>query len=415
MKRIDRHSYPVLIVQLVVELYLLSGCGFQKVSDLLSYLNNFFKLGLNKIPCANSIENWVKKSGYTIYHQAPKAFSEKEYATIVDESMMLGSEKMILTLGVEAEKIDNNALKHDDVKVLNMAVAEKWNSDTIGKNMEETEKKVGHSPLYAISDNDSKLRKTFQGKAYSWIRDIGHTVAILIEQVYGKDEVFKKFTKKLSAVKSREVMRPSSYLLPPRQRTIARFMNLSPVINWSMKIYQNFLKLSMEERKNFKFVKNNFPLVEELGQIFSCVNNILKQAKNKGFSKEKIESYVQEIKDCLTHQGTRVQHVKSALCAYLEEEKEKIPNAKNCWHCSSDIIESLFGAYKYRRARNPLNGITSYVLVVPLMSAVGHKPEPSKIDFKGNLESVYMKDLTQWKEDNLTENLAVKRRKKLVA
>jgi len=416
MKRIDRHSYPDLIVKFTVEIcMLLSGCGFQKVSDLLSYLNNFFQLGLHKIPCANSIENWVKKSGYNIYHQAPKEFAEKEYAVIIDESMMLGSEKMFLSLGVEAAKLDNDALKHGGVKVLNIAVDKTWNSETVKENLEETEKKAGHRPLYAISDNDSKLSKALREKGYTWIRDIGHTMARLIEQIYSKSEDFTRFSKLTSAVKTREVMRPSSYLLPPRQRTVARFMNLSSTISWSMDIYRNFSKLSDEEAGNFGFVKTYYPLVEELGQVFNCVDNILKQAKKNGFTKELIAGYVKDIQNSLTHQGARVQSVKSALCAYLEEEKEKLPDEKTCWHCSSDIIESLFGAYKYRRARNPLNGITPYVLVIPLMSAVGHEAKTSNIDFKNHLESVYMKDLDRWKENVLTENLAVKRRKILVA
>jgi predicted transcriptional regulator len=94
----------------------------------------------------------------------------KEYAQIVDESMMLGSEKMLLSLGVEAEKVDNNALQHNDVKVLNISVANKWNSETVKEHLEETEKKVGHRPLYSISDNDSKLIKAFRERRCRWIR-----------------------------------------------------------------------------------------------------------------------------------------------------------------------------------------------------------------------------------------------------
>jgi hypothetical protein len=415
VKQISRHTYSDLVVKLAVELYLFTNCGFRKVSDLLSYLNDFFGLGLERIPCANSIENWVKKSGYSIYHQSPAAFSDKEYAEIVDESMMLGSEKMLLTLGVAADKIGDNALQHSDIKVLNISVADKWNSETVKESLEETEKKVGHRPLYSVSDNDSKLRKAFRELGYTWIRDIGHTMARLIEQVYGEEKDFKEFSKNLSAVKVREVMRSSSYLLPPRQRTIARFMNLFPIIQWSVKIYNNFSKLSDEEAQNFKFVQESFPLVEELEQIFNCVNDILKEAKNEGFSKRNIAGYIRKIRDSLTHQGERVQRVKMSLCAYLKEEKEKLPTSKSIWHCSSDVIESMFGVYKYRRSRNHLNGITPYVLVIPVMAAAGHKTEPSKIDFKGNLETVFMKDLTQWKEDKLTENLVIKRQKKLAA
>ena len=173
--------------------------------------------------------------------------------------------------------------------------------------------------------------------------------------------------------------------------------------------------MSDEETKNFKFVKQHISLIEELEQIFNCVNSILKQAKNQGFSKKNINMYIHEIENNLTHEGARVKQVKRSLCNYLREEKEKMPTSKNTWHCSSDIIESLFGIYKFRKSRNLLNGITSYVLVLPIMAAVGHKPKSSKLDFKKNIESVFMQDLLRWKEDKLTENLTIKRRKKLAA
>ena len=415
IKRIDRHTYSDFVVQLAIELYLFTHCGFKKISGLIRYLNDFFGLELERIPCANSIENWVKKTGYSIYHQTPKEFKEKEYAEIIDESMMLGSEKMLLTLGVEAEKKSNKALQHNEIKVLDISVAERWNSDTVKMRLAETEKKIGHQPLYLISDNDSKLCKSIRETGYIQIRDIGHTMAKFIEQVYGKDEDYKLYSKQLAEVKIREVMRPSSYLLPPRQRTMARFMNLSPVLKWSRQIDKNFSELSDEEAENFKFVKQHILLIEELEQIFNCVNSILKQAKNNGFSKKNINKYINEIQNNLTHNGTRVKQVKRFLCNYLKEEKEKIPTIKNTWHCSSDIIESLFGAYKFRKSPNLLNGITPYVLVIPLMAAVGHEPKSSNLDFKGNLESVFMQDLFVWKENKLTENLTIKRRKKLAS
>lgn len=415
INKIARHTYSDFVVQLAVELYLFTNCGFGKVSGIIKYLDDFFGLELERIPCANSIENWVKKTGYNIYHRTPKKFKKKEYAEIIDESMMLGSEKMLLTLGVEAEKRSDEALKHNDVKVLDISVAEKWNSETVKTKLAETEKKVGHKPLYVISDNDSKLCKSIRETGYIQIRDIGHTMAKFIEQVYGKDECYRLFSKQLAEVKVREVMRPSSYLLPPRQRTMARFMNLSPVLKWSRKINNNFSELNDEEAENFKFVKQHISLIEELEQIFNCVNSILKQAKDQGFSKKSIHKYIREIQNNLTHDGTRVKQVKMALCNYLREEKEKILTSKNRWHCSSDIIESLFGIYKFKKSTNLLNGITSYVLVIPLMAAVGHEPRSSGIDFKENLESVFMQNLSLWKENKLTENLTIKRRKKLAS
>ena len=57
--------------------------------------------------------------------------------------------------------------------------------------------------------------------------------------------------KELSQVKFREVMNPVAYLLPPRQRSIARFMNLSKVVDWSEKILMKFNELTVHEKKTF--------------------------------------------------------------------------------------------------------------------------------------------------------------------
>ena len=50
------------------------------------------------------------------------------------------------------------------------------------------------------------------------------------------------------------------------------------------------------------------------------------------------------------------------------------------------------------------------MLVLPVITAVGQEPKSSKLNFKRNLESVFMTDLTTWKENNLTENLTVRRK-----
>jgi CRISPR/Cas system CSM-associated protein Csm2 small subunit len=110
-----------------------------------------------------------------------------------------------------------------------------------------------------------------------------------------------------------------------------------------------------------------------------------------------------------------VNRVKESIESYLEEEGLKLKKDKNCRNVSSDIIESIFGYYKFRRSKNRLNGITSCVLLLPLFTRMGELKERSEINFKEKLESVFMKDLKTWSDDNLTENLAIKRKKKLAA
>jgi hypothetical protein len=78
-------------------------------------------------------------------------------------------------------------------------------------------------------------------------------------------------------------------------------------------------------------------------------------------------------------------------------------------------MDSIFGFYKFRKSKNQLNGITPYVLVLPLLTKTGEGHKPSPVDFKFSLKNVFMKDPVTWKNDNLTENLAVKRAIKIAS
>jgi hypothetical protein len=97
------------------------------------------------IPCHNSIENWVKKSGLSIYQEPEKAITQKDYAMLTDESMMTGSQKMLLTLGVKAGH-QGKPLSHSEVEVLGMSVRPSWNSQAVCSELEDASKRVNQNP-----------------------------------------------------------------------------------------------------------------------------------------------------------------------------------------------------------------------------------------------------------------------------
>jgi len=408
---IDRHKYSDFVVSLSIELYLLLGCGMEKISVLLEYLNRRMQWGLEEIPCANSIGNWVKKSGYDIYKRTPNnSFGQR--AAIIDESMMLGSEKMMLTLSMDAEKNNDQALCGSDVNIIDISVSDQWNSTKIKHIFTEIEEKTKTKPVYVISDNDTKLKKSIREMGYCHIPDIGHTLALAVEKIYKKEPDFMDLSAALSAVKIREVMRPASYLLPPRQRAIARFLNLSESIDWGIGVLKNDSKLTEEEQKVFGFVKTHQGLIYELHEVFTKVNTVLKRIKNNGISKKEAKGCIKMLQTKST-KSVRVQKVMELIRNYLQETSAKMITEKTVWHASSDIIESIFGTYKSRKSKNPLHGITAYVMLLPLLTKVNEDNRLTDVDCKETLERVFLKDLTDWKNKHLTENLAVKRQMKL--
>ena len=412
---IDRHKYSDLLVGFCVDMYVGCHCGLRTTSRIINYLNERLKWGLTDIPSMGSIKNWVEKSGYSIYKEPSLKHQEDDYAIVTDESMMIGSEKMLLTLGMKANKDKDSALVLQDVEVLDISVERSWNAEKIADVFANVEDKLKKEPSYVVSDNACTISKAIRTQGYKHIRDVGHTLAMFIERKYKNDTSFKAYTKALSGVKLRENMRPASYLLPPKQRAIARFMNITPCIQWSKKILKSFDLLSENEQNVFNFLKEHHGIIEELHEITQASNEISKRLKNNGLSNKTIKECHKIINSLLSSKYKGVVDVAEGFVRYLTEEQNKLPDKKSTWQISSDVVESLFGNYKGRKSSNPLNGVTGQVMIIPMLTKIDTKTGVSNICFKNALEKYFLSDLRQWANYNLTENLTVKRRKILNA
>lgn len=404
-----------MVVSLSVQLYTKLGCGFRGVVKTLSLLKQTLGWEFACVPNRNSIENWVKKSGYALYQEPPGLIGEKQgdYAMIVDESMMIGSEKMLLTLGLKADKIEQVATTHQDVRVLNISVKPSWNSEAIEQDLAKSIQKMGAAPRYIISDNGSSLSKAIRDSGNIHIRDVGHTLGMLLERVYKNDQEFIAYMKEVAQVRFREIMKPTAYLLPPKQRTLARFLNLSPLCKWSARMLQHFHTLTTHEQQVFWFIPRYGSFIEELSEVLTCINQLQREIKQNGFCQHTFERCRQIIRAELVCNSHRTRQLIHSIYHYLRLEHVKTSVSGTPWHASSDVIESLFGLYKAKKSPNPLYGVTGFVHLLPLYTCLGSTTSAGSVDFKKSLEQVFLKDIHQWGRDNLTENLAIKRNKKL--
>jgi hypothetical protein len=278
----------------------------------------------------------------------------------------------------------------------------------------EYEKKLIAESLI-ISDNDPKFCKAIAGYGCTHIRDIGHTLAMFLQRVYEKESVFRAFFKKISQVKAKEAMSDCRQLLPPRQRTIARFMNLSHTISWASKVIRSFSSFTEKEKQVYQFVPQNKRLIDELQTVLECTNQILSDIKTAGLSYHSIGAALALINKKLTSKNKRVRKYVTLVKEYLLKEAVKLPSSEVIYNASSDMIESIFGSYKFRKSPNTLHGVTSYVLILPLLTRMNASGNGLETNVKANLENVYMRDLHQWSKEHLIENQTVKRRKKLSA
>lgn len=418
---ISRHQYSEFVVSTATELCVSCGCSLRQVPQILELFCRKLNLELPKIPCHNSVKNWAEKVGYSIYTDPrEKASLVREgdgYAIIVDESMKVGGQKNLLMLGVKSDKLGEEALTASDVTVLSMEVKSSWNSQLVGEKLSAVSREMGQNPDYIISDNASTLSKAIRENEQVPIRDVGHTVALCVQNVYEKDEEFVSLMKDISVVKSQEVMRPTAVLLPPKQRTISRFMNLFCTIRWAFAMLVAFGKFNDEEKRVYGFLCGYRTLINELYVVGNVINSILKCLKDRGLSRDTASECLEKISRLLHSRVCRVRAVGVKLRDYINEEAGKLPENLSglqvVWNCSSDIIESLFGWDKRRASPNKMNGITTRVLMLPLLTRVKPRAGNEAINYKECLEKVTMNMLRTWKNTHLLENKTIKRKKLL--
>ena len=404
------HKYNLKVITFCLMLYVFAGCSFRCVHKVLGCLQTEYGLFEGDLPSKSSVGNWIQKLGYSEYTQSGFDFFKGDYAAIIDESMVVGQQRMMIVLGVDAVKSDEKALNFGTVRLLYIAVKPSWNYKDVAELMDKVAEKMGKAPLYVICDGGGSLTKGLKVAVLKRIPDVGHQIAKCVEHIYADQEHFKAFTAAVAAVKFREVMKETSYLLPPKQRTIARFMNLSGIVTWATNILRVFGTLSTKEQETFSFLKDFKQLIKELDNVFEMTNKMLKIIKNKGISYENIaqctilgEQYSAKIPILLTNK----------INTYFKEVKEKLPDATTIWHASSDVLESLFGKYKQIASPNKLNGITPFVLSLCVYTNFDAHSKDMADQIKFALENVFMADLKEWKQDNLIDNQVVRRVKTL--
>jgi hypothetical protein len=158
-----------------------------------------------------------------------------EYAQIIDESTMIGSEKLLLTLGVPAEH-QGRPLNCGDVSILDMAVAGSRNDERIGRCLIQSPEKAGHAPNYVISDNASTVNKGVRCAQFKHQHDISHSPGMYPERTYKKAPDFNEYIKLMTIPEFKYSMKKVACLLPPKQHTVSRFINMSQRVERSSKM-----------------------------------------------------------------------------------------------------------------------------------------------------------------------------------
>jgi len=404
-EKVRGHGYSSLQADIAVKIRCNTSCSARDVSSILEILNESTGGLLDDgEPCANTIDNWANKCGLDAYGKAGGRLGRDPYAMIIDDSMVFGGQRLLLVLLVPAAH-GGRPLAHGDVAVGGIYVAESIDSEYIKNALEETAAKVGRDPEYVVSDNASVMRKGIGMAGMRRHSDITHSLGMLLERTYKREADFSDFAGQVADVSFKCGMLPVAYLLPPKQRAVARFMNMGGWVDWASAMLGKMGQVPAGYRDAFSFIPRNASLIDELSDVMSCVRYIESAFKHGGLSPETAAKCMGKVDRTLMRGNERMRSLGTAIKRFLGGEAERTEGGAR--NNSSDIIESTYGTYKSKKSPNKMYGVTTLALRLSLCG----KTLGKDFDAARSLTSVKMRDIQEWKRKNLLPNPMSKRLK----
>lgn len=140
---------------------------------ILNIFEEVLEGGCGKAPSYNCVRDWVRKLGLSVYEDdVPLSYN----ADVIDESITVNREKLLVVLGIPAEH-QGRPTRHEDVVVLSIKAGESFRREDVREELEAADGKAGRKADYAISDGARNLGGGIKAYGVPHYLDISHTLA----------------------------------------------------------------------------------------------------------------------------------------------------------------------------------------------------------------------------------------------
>jgi hypothetical protein len=370
------------------------GVSFRAVSKIFIHLNLYLRLNLD-IPTHTTVLNWTKKQGMSQF-RTREFYQDQKWVLIADESIQFGNKKLLLVLAVPENRCSQGKpLSYKNLTPLVLKVGASWKSDDIAGAIEQNIDLEQVS--YCISDTGNNLTRAFRLLNCNHIADINHKFTWIIQSVFEKNRLLDQYTKSLSSLRAQKSMSKIARIVPPNQRIMNRFMNLTPLFKWGIKMLHlpDNNELTDEEPAALSFLEPLRGFVGDACQILIRLHKMQKILKNKGFSEKSSKEAMKVFSDMKSDNSLKI---KILIHEYFTDLTSKAKEKTIC--CSSDIIESCFGRYKELVKGNKTVGISDLCLCI---AAITGENNPEKTGQA--METISIKQQRKWKVENIDKTL----------
>jgi hypothetical protein len=398
---------------LTLTLVLSANVALQAVARVMRILHPLFE-EIIETPHWTTGRWWLLRLGY--YALCRPKDRGVEWVWIIDHSSQIGQEKCLLILGIRLKNLPpiGQSLCLRDMEVIDLVPVVKSDKQIVFEQLKAASQKTD-VPRAIIHDNGGDLAgglALFQElhPAVAGIYDITHKAACLLKARLENDPTWKAFCTELGQAKFQTQQTELAFLVPPSQRSKARFMNLGVLIKWGRET------LAVIERPPSEVLRHI--TLERLEEKFGWLRDYQQPLRDWSQMQQVIDVTVDFVR-CNGHyrgaatdlrQSLRplgldppAQALRDELVAFVEGESEKAEDGERL-PGSSEVLESAFGKFKEIEGNQSKGGFTALLLALPAIFG-GLTADT----VRRALEFAKTKDITKWIRDHLGESHQSKR------
>ena len=372
---------------------------------------------LKRTPSINSGKSWMLKLGY--YNLTKRQEIANDWIYIIDHSIQMGKEKLLLIVGIRAKDLPNKrALRYEDIEIIDLQPVKNSTGEIVYQQIKEASKKTGN-PKAIVSDMGSDIKlgvKKFQeefSKTKS-IYDLKHKIALLLKKILESNDEWSEFKRFANIVVRKLQNTTIAGYRPPKQKEKARYMNIEDLVRWGNQIlikYENLQKAQSKTEDEIKLeniiadiakFEQSIEAWSEMVMVFQLIERFMNIHNLQNNSYEKFyELHGEKLKKLKTD---KARGLATQILSFIKEQQEVCNEGERLLH-SSQLIESLFGKLKFLEKEQSKSSFTNLILSVGAMVSKNRTTI-----LKEALEKVTNKMIDRWSKEKIGTTIQAQRK-----
>ncbi len=326
------------------------------------------------IPHATSGRLWLLRLGYFKLH-APLEQAD-DWILLADHAIEIGKHRFLGMIGIRLCELPppGECLQLSDMTPVALLPVEASNQETVHQQLEIVVAETGIVPQAILSDEGSDLaggidRFCRAHPETTRYRDLPHMAARLLKKRLAKNERWNDFIQQVTQTKFETAQTELAFLVPPRLRSKARYMNLQSMLRWAQKVLavlddQSLVAPSFcsVDRLNTKFqwLRAYRADVALWSSWLALTDVTLEIVRCNGYcssTSDEVQQALSEISDT-----PEKELLKNELVEIVKAESSKASEATRI-PGSTEILESSFGKLKEIEGDQSRSGFTSLILI----------------------------------------------------